>query len=83
MASAPPTAIRPAEAPSEKSRSRRDGTWKEWTTRTETRSTVSGLTTDVMSSDGELTAWKNHAQAAMAPTATTIFTHAGGRARVA
>ena len=35
MAWAPATAIRPADAASEKSRSRRDGTWKEWTTRTE------------------------------------------------
>ena len=83
MASAPPTAIRPADAPSVKSRSRRDGTWKEWTTRTATNRTVRGLTTDVMPAAGELTAWKNQTQAAMAPTATVTFTHPGGRARVA
>ena len=83
MATAPPTAIRPAEAPRVKSRSRRDGTWKECTTRTATSRTVRGLTTDVMPPAGELTEWKNQTQAAMAPTATMTFTHPGGRARVA
>ena len=48
MATEPPTAIRPAEAPRVKSRSRRDGTWKECTTRTATSRIVRGLTTDVM-----------------------------------
>ena len=83
MASAPPTAIRPAEAPRVKSRSRRDGTWKECTTRTATSRTVRGLTTDVMPPAGELTEWKNQTHAPMAPTATMTFTHPGGRARVA
>src|ERR1700729_4093570 len=83
MASAPPTAMRPADAPSVKSRSRRDGTWKECTTRTVTNRTVKGLMTDVMPAVGELTSWKNQTQAPMAPTATTTFTHAGGRVRVA
>src|ERR1700722_1975406 len=36
-----------------------------------------------MPAAGELTAWKNHTHAAMAPTATRTFTHPGGRARVA
>ena len=83
MATAPPTAIRPAEAPRVKSRSRRDGTWKECTTRTATSRTVRGLTTDVMPPAGELTERKNQTHAAMAPTATMTFTHPGGRARVA
>ena len=75
--------MRPADAPSVKSRSRRVGTWKEWTTRTATSSTVKGLMIDVMPPAGALTAWKNQTQAAMAPRATRIFTHPGGRARVA
>ena len=83
MATEPPTAIRPAEAPRVKSRSRRDGTWKECTTRTVTSRTVRGSTTDVMPPAGELTERKNQTQAAMAPTATMTFTHPGGRARVA
>ena len=45
----PPTAIRPAEAPSENSRSRRAGTWKECTTCTDTKRSVSGFSTVVMS----------------------------------
>ena len=83
MASAPPTAMRPADAASMKTRSRRDGTWKECTTRTATSRTVRGLTMDVIPAAGELTSWKNQTQAAMAPTATSTLIHAGGRARVA
>ena len=84
MASAPPTAIRPAEAPREKSRSRRDGTWKECTTRTVTKQDRQRVDRPcVMPRRGGLTAWKNQTQAAMAPTATMTFTHPGGRARVA
>ena len=75
--------MRPADAPSVKSRSRRDGTWKECTTSTVTSRTVKGLITDVMPAAGELTAWKNQTHAPMAPTATMTFTHPGGRVRVA
>ena len=70
--------MRPADAPIVKSRSRREGTWKEWTTRTVTSSTVNGLMIDVMPSAGALTAWKNQMQAARAPRATRIFTHPEG-----
>ena len=83
MATAPPTAISPAEAPRVKSRSRRDGTWKECTTRTATSRTVRGLSTDVMPAAGGWTERRNQTHAAMAPMATMAFTHPGGRARVA
>ncbi len=83
MAWAPAAAMRPADAPSENRRSRREGTWKEWTTSTETISTVRGSSTDVTSTAGELTERKNHTNAAMAPTATTTLIHPGGRVRVA
>ena len=73
----------PAEAPTVKRRSRRVGTWNECTTSTVTNRIVSGFSTDVMPSVGELTAWKNQTQAPMAPSATRTFTHQGGLARVA
>ena len=75
--------MRPAEAPSVKSRSRRVGTWNECTTRTATSRIVNGLITEVMPPDGELTVWKNQTQAVVAPTATRTLTQPGGRARVA
>ena len=80
MAWEPATAIRPADAPSEKNRSRREGTWKECTTRTDTRRRVSGFSTVVMSTPGELTEWKNHTKAARAPAATATMTHPDGLA---
>src|SRR6185437_8925429 len=76
------TAIRPADAASEKSRSRRAGTWKEWRTSTDARRSVSGSSTDARSACGAVTERKNHTQAATAPTATTALIKAGGRARV-
>src|ERR1700722_9045950 len=82
MACEPATAIRPADAARENIRSRREGTWKECTTRTETRSTVSGSSTDVISVAGALTAWTNQTDTPIAPAATTIFTHPGGSRRV-
>ena len=82
MAWEPATAIRPADAPSENNRSRREGTWKECTTRTDTRRRVSGFTTVVMSTPGELTEWKNHTKAAMAPAATATMAHPDGWERV-
>ncbi len=75
--------MRPADAASENSRSRRAGTWKECTTRTDTKSTVSGSSTEEMARAGALTAWTNHTETAMAATATSPFTHPGGRVRVA
>ena len=54
----------------------------EWTTRTETRRTVSGSTIDEKSAVEEVTEWKNHANAAMAPTATRTMAHPGGWVRV-
>ena len=84
MAWAAPTAIRPADAPRENIRSRRDGTWKECTTWMPTKSTVSGFSTVVMSVTGRaLTWWKNQTRTAMAPSATSTLIHPGGRARVA
>ena len=82
MAWAPATAMRPADAASENSRSRRDGTWKECTTRTDTKSTVSGSSTDAMPRAGALTAWTNHTETAMAADGDQPFTHPGGRVRV-
>ena len=78
IACAPETAIKPAAAASENMRSRREGTWKECTTRTDTNRTVSGSSTESMFAAGALTAWTNQTDAPIAPAATTIFTHPGG-----
>ena len=43
---------------------------------------MSGFSTVVKSTAGELTEWKNHTNAAMAPAATTTLTHPGARALV-
>ena len=80
-AAQPPSS--PPEAASENIRSRRDGTWKECTTRTEMSRTISGSSTFAMPATGPLTAWKNHTDAAIAPAATRSFIHPGGRDRVA
>jgi hypothetical protein len=78
IACAPPTAISPADAARENIKSRRDGTWKECRTRTDTRSTVSGSSTFAMPDTGPLTARTNHTEAAIAPPATRSFIHPGG-----
>jgi hypothetical protein len=82
MACAPLTAISPADAPNENSRSRRLGTWKECRTNTATKRMVSGSSTVVMPTAGARTACTNHTDAAIAPAAMTTFMKPGGRDRV-